>query len=86
MEEVVGALDRARLDRDALLQRQPGDQLLDVGERHDLVPLRADDQAGGGAGGEEAEIVGVGRRCHRDEAVDLGRRIRSCMPIQAPNE
>jgi len=72
VEEVVGALDGAGLDRDALLQRQACNELLDIGLRHDLVLLRADDQAGRRAGGEEGEVVGVCRRRHRNEAVDLG--------------
>src|SRR3546814_2391714 len=46
-------------------------QLLHRVLRHHLVLVALNDQAGGGAGGEEAEVVHVGRRRHRDEAVDL---------------
>src|SRR3546814_13457709 len=66
-----GATDHALVDVDATLARQLVDQLLHRVLRHHLVLVALNDQAGGGAGGEEAEVVHVGRRRHRDEAVDL---------------
>ena len=38
---------------------------LDIGRRHDLVALGADDQEPEDGRGEEGEIIGISRRRHR---------------------
>ena len=58
-------------DGDALLGVQLVDQPLHVLGRRHLVGIAVDDQAGRGAGGEEGEIIGIGLRRDRDEALDL---------------
>ncbi len=72
VEEMVGAGDDAVIDLDVALMRELGDQLLRRLERHDRVLVAMDDEAGGRARRQEAEIVEIGGRRHGDEAGDLG--------------
>ncbi|MCW2338795.1 hypothetical protein M2337_003028 [Sphingobium sp. B2D3A] len=68
LEEVIGVADLVMMDGDALLRAQLVDQLLHGGGRDDLIVNTLHDDAGGGAGREEREVVHVGRRGHRDKA------------------
>ncbi len=71
LEEVVRARDGVVMDGDVLLGAQLVDQLLHGDRRHHLVAVALDDDARGGAGREEGEVVEVGGRRDRDEALDL---------------
>lgn len=68
---MVGALHQLEVDGDVALVRELGDELGDFGVGYDFVLVSMDDEAGRGTRGQEAEIVHVGRRCDRDETVDL---------------
>src|SRR5690606_28976458 len=72
IEEVIAVLDHVVVDRDAALLAQLVDELHDGLGGRDHVPLAMDDQARGGAGGEEAEIIHVGRQAGAEEPLDLG--------------
>src|SRR5262245_22221790 len=72
VEEVVAVADDFLVDDDALLGLQLLHQGGDVLGRHHRILVAMHDQPGGRAGGEEREVVEVGRRRHRDEALDLG--------------
>ncbi|MPL92923.1 hypothetical protein SDC9_39047 [bioreactor metagenome] len=72
LEEVIRPLDLLVRDGDSLLLAQLADQGVGVLRRRHAVGGAVDDQARGGAGGKEAEIIHVRRRRDRDEAGDLG--------------
>src|SRR5262249_36460168 len=72
VEEMVGARDHLLLDHDALLGLELVDQAADVLVRYDGILVAVNDHAGGGAGREKREVVEVGRRGDRDEALDFG--------------
>ena len=69
---MVRALDLIVGDRDALLLVQLADEDVRVPRRRHPVGGAVDDEARRRAGGEEREVVHVGRRRDADEAGDLG--------------
>ncbi|MNV36416.1 hypothetical protein D3C71_1278910 [compost metagenome] len=68
---MVGARKGAVGDEDALLGLQLFDQTVHILLWRDLVGIAVDDEAGRRAGGEEGEVVGVGLRRNRHEALDF---------------
>ena len=61
-EEVIGLIDNLVVDDDGLLGRKLLRQLVDRFDRHDLVRIAVDDQAGRRTGGQEGEVVHARRR------------------------
>jgi hypothetical protein len=85
-EEVVRALDLGVGDLDALLLVQLVDQVRRVLGRRDrsAVPLMIRPEDGQGARKLKSYMLAGGAT--ETKPVISGRRIRSCMPIQAPKE
>ena len=68
---MIAALDDAEPDRNVLLIVEFGRQPVYRVQGHLLVLIAVDDQPRRGARGEEREVLGAGRRRHRDEASDF---------------
>src|SRR5436190_11098786 len=69
---MVRARNQLVIDRDVALRPELVDQLLDGARSDDFVGLALDDDAGGGAGRQKAEVVHVRGRRDRNEALDFG--------------
>jgi len=72
LEEVVGSGNHIVMDSDMALSTELIDQLLRRGRRRYLIGLALDDNARRRAWRKESEVIEVGGRCNRDEALDLG--------------
>src|SRR3546814_14757100 len=88
VEEVVRPVEQSVVDHDVALLAELVDQLLNGFVRHDLVLVPLDDEAGGRAGREEAEVEHVGRRGHgyeRSEERRVGKEcVRTCRSRWSP--
>lgn len=71
-KDVVGPVEDAVIDADALLSVELLDQLVDGGFGDEFIGVAVDHQAPAGAWGEEPEIVMAGRRGDADPTGDFG--------------
>src|SRR6516165_4778956 len=72
VKEMIGAGHDLLLDHNALLRLELLDQIGHVSMRHHGVFVAMDNEPRRRAGREERKVVEIGRRCDRDETLDLG--------------
>ena len=83
-EEMVRARDRVVMDRDVALGAELVDQLLDRARGDDFVGLALDDDPRRGQGARKLKSYMLAGGAIEMKPLISGRRISSCIPIQAP--